>query len=310
MSVLTQLFSLITRFFPVWVMAAAIFAFFEPAVLTPFKNWIPYLLGLVMLGMGLTMSLDDFKLVLSRPKDVLYGIALRYLLMPFIAFSIAKLLDLPPSLAAGLILVGACPSGTASNVMTFLGKGDTALSVTVSSFNTILAPFLTPYIFLLLAGTLIPIQADALLYDILKIVLAPVLIGLILNTLFHRQVEKITTVVPVISVLSIIFIIAIVVALSAAKLATVALIAFAAVIIHNLLGLTFGYGAPRLLGLDHTKAKAISFEIGMENSGLAVALALAHLDPVAAIPGAIFSVWHNFSGSLLAGYWGNRDSQK
>lgn len=310
MSVLTQLFSLITRFFPVWVIAAAAFAYFEPAVLSPFKTWIPYLLGLVMLGMGLTMSIDDFKLVLSRPKDVLYGIALRYLLMPFIAFSIAKLLNLPPSLAAGLILVGACPSGTASNVMTFLAKGDTALSVTVSSFNTILAPFLTPYIFLLLAGTLIPIQADALIYDILKIVLAPVLIGLILNTLFHRQVEKITTIVPVISVLSIIFIIAIVVALSAAKLATVAIIAFAAVMIHNLLGLTFGYGAPRLLGLNHTKAKAISFEIGMENSGLAVALALAHLDPVAAIPGAIFSVWHNFSGSLLAGYWGNRDSKK
>ncbi|HWR40252.1 MAG TPA: bile acid:sodium symporter family protein [Patescibacteria group bacterium] len=297
----------ITRLFPVWVLLFAAIAFFSPEPFKPFGKFIPYLLGLVMLGMGLTMSLDDFKLVLSRPKDVLYGVLLRYLIMPGIAFCVAKLLGLPPSLAAGLILVGACPSGTASNVMTFIAKGDTALSVTVSSVNTVLAPFLTPYIFLLLAGTLIPINAEALLVDILKIVLVPIALGVTVRMLANQFAERMIKIVPLISVVSIIIIIAIVIALSAAKLATVAAIAFIAVAMHNGFGLSLGYGASRAVGMDHRKSKAIAFEIGMENSGLAVALAIAHLDPIAAIPGAIFSVWHNFTGSLLAGFWGARD---
>jgi BASS family bile acid:Na+ symporter len=261
-----------------------------------------------MLGMGFTMSLDDFKLVLVRPKDVIYGVILRFGIMPGVAFAVAKLMDLPPSLAAGLILVGACPSGTASNVMTFIAKGDTALSVTISSVNTLLAPFLTPYIFMFLAGTLIPINPEALLADILEIVLFPVALGIVIRIFAADLVNRIMKVIPMISVLAIISIVTIVVALSAAKLATVAAIGFIAVALHNGLGMGLGYGAARGLGMTHRKAKALSFEIGMENSGLAVALAIAHLDPVAAIPGAIFSVWHNFSGSILAGYWGAKDS--
>lgn len=299
----------ITKLFPVWVVAFAVLAFYNP---DPFKSsvrYVPYLLGLIMLGMGLTMTLDDFKLVFTRPKDVLYGVILRYVIMPGVAFGVAKLLGLPPSLAAGLILVGACPSGTASNVMTFIAKGDTALSVTVSSINTVLAPILTPFIFLYLAGTLIPINAEALLIDILKIVLFPIALGIIIRMAAAGFVERTMKLIPLISVVSIIAIISIVVALSAAKLATVAAIAFIAVALHNALGLSLGYGASRTVGMTHKKAKAISFEIGMENSGLAVALAIAHLDPIAAIPGVIFSVWHNFTGSLLAGYWGSKDDE-
>jgi BASS family bile acid:Na+ symporter len=268
---------------------------------------VPWLLGLIMLGMGLTMSVNDFKLVLTRPKDVVLGIVLRYLIMPLIGFGVAKVLELPPALAAGLVLVGACPSGTASNVMAFLAKGDTALSVTVSSFNTILAPVLTPFIFLYLAGTMIPIQAGALLVDILKIVLFPIALGIVLRSLFGSRIDKLSNVIPAVSVISIILIIAAVVALNAGRLASVAGIAILAVILHNSLGLFLGYGVSRGAGLGEKKSRAISFEIGMENSGLAVALAMAHLDPMAAIPGAIFSVWHNFSGSLLAGFWGNRE---
>jgi bile acid:Na+ symporter, BASS family len=300
----------ITKLFPVWVIVFAAVAFFSPNPFKPFGTYIPYLLGLIMLGMGLTMSLDDFKLVFTRPKDVIYGVVLRFVIMPGVAFAVAKLMDLPPSLAAGLILVGACPSGTASNVMTFIAKGDTALSVTVSSINTVLAPFLTPYIFLLLAGTLIPINAEALLADILKIVLFPVALGIVIRIFAASFVERVIKIIPLVSVLSIIAIITIVVALSAAKLATVAAIGFIAVAMHNGIGLGMGYGASRTLGLTHKKAKALAFEIGMENSGLAVALAVAHLDPIAAIPGAIFSVWHNFTGSLLAGYWGSKDSDE
>lgn len=297
----------INKFFPLWVIVFAATAFFFPEPFKPLASGISTLLGIVMLGMGLTMTPEDFRLVFTRPRDVIFGVLLRYIIMPLIAFTIAKVMGLPPMLAAGLILVGVCPSGTASNVMTFIAKGDTALSVTISSVNTILAPFLTPFIFLWLAGTLIPIQAEALLVDILKIVLLPILSGLLIRTFFGSLVKKIMVFIPLVSVLAIITIIAIVVALSASKLATVAAVAFIAVILHNSFGLGLGYGASRAFGMQHKKAKAVAFEVGMENSGLAVALAIAHLDPVAAIPGAIFSVWHNFSGSLLAGYWQSRD---
>jgi BASS family bile acid:Na+ symporter len=300
----------ITQYFPLWVVLFAAAAFFQPAPFKPLGTYIPYLLGLIMLGMGLTMSLNDFKLVLTRPKDVLFGILLRYIIMPVVAFLVAKLLGLPPALAAGLILVGACPSGTASNVMTFIAKGDTALSVTVSSFNTILAPILTPFIFLYFAGTMIPIQAGALLVDILKIVLLPVFIGITLRMLASSLVDKVNNLIPAFSVIAIIMIITAVVALNATKLVTIAGMAFLAVILHNSIGLFLGYASSRAAGMSESKARAISFEIGMENSGLAVALAMAHLDPIAAIPGAIFSVWHNFSGSLLAGFWSNRKINK
>ncbi|GMB02014.1 bile acid:sodium symporter family protein [Pelosinus sp. IPA-1] len=296
----------ITQYFPLWVVLFAAAAFFQPAPFKPLGTYIPYLLGLIMLGMGLTMSLNDFKLVLTRPKDVLFGIVLRYVIMPVVAFLVAKLLGLPPALAAGLILVGACPSGTASNVMTFIAKGDTALSVTVSSFNTILAPILTPFIFLYFAGTMIPIQAGALLVDILKIVLLPVFIGITLRMIASSLVDKVNNLIPAFSVIAIIMIITAVVALNATKLVTIAGMAFLAVILHNSIGLFLGYASSRVTGMSESKARAISFEIGMENSGLAVALAMAHLDPIAAIPGAIFSVWHNFSGSLLAGFWSTR----
>lgn len=306
METLERISKFITKLFPLWVIVFSLYAFFYPDPFKPYAKDISYLLGVIMLGMGLTMSIDDFKLVLTRPKDVFFGVFFRYLIMPFVGFAVAKILGLPPALAAGLILVGCCPSGTASNVMTFLARGDTALSVTVSSVNTILAPVLTPYIFLLLAGTLIPIKAEALLIDILKIVLVPIAIGVGMRTLLSSFVDRIMKIVPVVSVVCIVFVIAIVIALNAAKLATVAVIAFAAVALHNAIGLGVGYGASRTVGMSEDKSKAICFEIGMENSGLAAALALAHLDPIAAIPGAIFSVWHNLTGSVLAGYWSSK----
>lgn len=259
-----------------------------------------------MLGMGLTMSLEDFRLVFTRPKDVFYGVFFRYLIMPIVGVSIAYALELPPALAAGMVLLGACPSGTGSNVMTYLAKGDTALSVTVSSVNTILAPVLTTYLFSMLAGGLIPIDSWALFLDIVKIVLVPVGLGVFLHTIAPNAVNKITKVVPAVSVLFIVAIIASVVALNASKMATMALVICAAVCIHNVAGLLLGYGAGRAVGMPEKKSRAITFEIGMENSGLAVALALAHLDPMAALPGALMSVWEYIIGSLLAGYWASK----
>ena len=306
MRFLEKLAQFICKNMALWVVIFSGIAFLYPAIFKPIGPNISYLLGVIMLGMGLSMSLDDFRLVLTRPKDVFYGVFFRYLIMPVVGFGVAKLLGLPPALAAGMVLLGACPSGTGSNVMTYIAKGDTALSITVSSVNTILAPILTPYLFLALAGTMIPIEPGVLFLDIVKIVLIPVAAGVALHMMAPRLVDRLTKVVPAISVSFIIAIIASVVALNAGKLATMAFVLCAAVAIHNLAGLFLGYFAGRTAGMSPKKAKAITFEIGMENSGLCVALALAHLDPMAALPAAVMTVWEYISGSVLAGYWGGR----
>lgn len=307
---LEKLAALICKYMTVWVILTSVVAFMNPA---PFKGvgpYISYLLGVIMLGMGLTMSLDDFRLVLTRPKDVFYGVFFRYLIMPLAGFFVAKLLGLPPALAAGMVLLGAAPSGTGSNVMTYIAKGDTALSITVSSVNTVLAPVLTPYIFLLLAGSMIPIDVTVLLVDIVKIVLVPVTAGVALHMAAPKLVDKIIKIVPAVSVVFIITILSSVVALNAAKMATVALVLCLAVALQNLFGLTLGYYSAKSVGMSPKKSRAITFEIGMENSGLAVALALAHLDPMAALPAAVGAVWQYMSGSVLASYWGNRPTEE
>lgn len=302
---------LITGYFPLWVVLGSILSYLYPGPVKPLGVYVPYYLGIVMLSMGLTMTVDDFKLVLSRPKDVAWGVIPRYLIMPLVAFSVARILNLSPALAAGLILVGCCPSAVASNLMSFLSKGDTALSITVSSVNTILAPFLTPTIFLLLAGSMVPVNAEAMLLDIAKVVLFPICLGIIIRRIFDKSIQNILFIMPAISTIALMFIITTGVAMNADRLANVALLAFVAVAAHNATGLLLGFLTARKLGgLNLYKSKAIAFEVGMENSGLAVGLALAHLDPMAAIPGAIFSAWHNLTGSALATYWAKRAKEE
>lgn len=300
----------VTKYFSVWIILGVIAAFYFPESFKPLSGYVSYCIMAVMLSMGLTVSLDDFKLVFSRPKDVFWGIVLRYLIMPFIAFSLAKILGLPPALAAGLILVGCSPSGVASNVMTFLAKGDTALSITVSSVNTVIAPFITPFMFAFLAGSIVPINANSILTDILKIVLIPVILGIVIRRYASDFVDKITPIIPIVSVIAIFITTSSGFALSSSKLADVALIAFVAVVLHNILGLTTGYWAARGVGMSHFKAKAITFEIGMENGGLAMALALAHLAPLAFIPAAIFNLVHNLTGPMLASYWRDKEEKR
>lgn len=299
----------VTKFFPLLVIAFAGFAFLQPQAVLALKlgSYVSWLLGLVMLGMGLTMSPGDFKLVFTRPGIICLGVVMRCVLMPLIAFTLAHLLQLPDALAIGLILVGCCPSGTASNVMTFIARGDTALSVTLTSIITVLSPLLTPVSFYLLAGSYIQVDVWSMFISILAVVILPVAIGVFLHTTMEKFVARIQPLVPIISIIAIIIIIMAVVAGNANNLASMAIIAFLAVVLHNGLGLAFGYALSRLFGLSEPQSRAVTFEIGMENSGLAVVLvSAAALNPIAAIPGAIFSVWHNLSGSLLAGYWANR----
>jgi len=306
LAVLEKLSHIAGRFFALWILLAAAMGWAAPPAFTWVGPQVPLLLGAIMLGMGMTLSLGDFKALLLHPWQVLGGVAAQYLAMPLLAFAMVRLFELPTLFAVGVVLVGSCPGGTASNVMTFLARGDVALSVAITAVSTLLAPLLTPLLTLWLAGTLVEVSAGALFLSIVKIVIFPVVLGLLLRQFFATAVAKLTAVLPLLSVLAIMLILAFVVGANADRLATVSLALVAAVIFHNLLGLAAGYLAARVFGLALPKRKAWCFEVGMQNSGLAVTLASLHFSPLAALPGALFSLWHNVSGPLLASYWRRR----
>jgi bile acid:Na+ symporter, BASS family len=292
--------------FSLWVLLFAALGFFAPQLFVGYKAWIAPLLGIVMFGMGLTLSTEDFRDVFRRPKDVAIGVVGHYLIMPGIAYVLAIALRLPPEIAVGVILVGCCPSGTASNVMTFLSRGDVALGVSIGAVSTLIAPFATPALVSLLAGAWMQINTSSLFMDIVQVVILPIALGIVAKTLFRRQAAASVQALPLVSTVAIVLIIAIIVALNQSKLLTNGLLMFAAVILHNLLGFALGYAFARLFGMDLAKRKAVMFETGMQNSGLGAALAAAHFSPLAAVPSALFSVWHNLSGSALATWFARR----
>lgn len=292
--------------FAIWVIIFAIMAFFIPSGFTWIAPHISLLLGIIMFGMGLTLSVDDFKGIVKAPKSVFIGVLAQYTIMPLLAFALANLFQLPPEVAVGVILVGCCPGGTASNVMTFLAKGNTALSVTVTAISTILAPIMTPSLTLLFASKWLPVSAGDMFLSIVQIVLIPIVLGVAIRLLFQKQVDKSVKVLPLVSVVGIVLVASAVVAVNKESIATTGLLIFSVVILHNVLGLLLGYLLAKILKLDFQDQKAISIEVGMQNSGLGSALALAHFAPVAAVPSALFSVWHNISGPLLATWWGKR----
>ena len=300
MQLLARLSRFIGNTFAIWVLLFSVLAFFFP---TGFK-WIgPYivpLLGLIMFGMGLTLSKADFKEVAKRPVDVAIGVAGQFIIMPALAWGLSKALQLPPEIAVGVILVGCCPGGTASNVMTFLARGDVALSVAITSVTTLLAPVVTPALIYLLASQWLEVSAAAMFWSIVQVVVLPIALGVIAQSLLRDKVKAAVTVLPLVSVVAIVAIVAAVVAGNQARIATSGLMIFAVVVLHNGLGLLLGYWLARMSGMSMAKRKAISIEVGMQNSGLGVALATAHFSPLAAVPSAIFSVWHNISGPLVA----------
>jgi BASS family bile acid:Na+ symporter len=301
----------VTGFFTLWVIVFAILAFYNPNF---FKWLVPYisiLLGIIMFGMGMTLSPEDFKQIFKQPKNVIIGVLLQFIIMPLLGFGIVLLLQLPYQLAAGVVLVGCVPSGTASNVMTLIAKGDVLLSVTVSSITTLLSPFITPYLYYWLAGTWIPIDPNAMFVDILKIILIPIVLGFLIRVLFGAERTKaVSYFLPSVSVFAIVLIISAVVAVTRDKLLLVAIPVIIAVIMHNCLGYLFAYLFSKyLFGMTEKQARAISFEVGMQNSGLGTVLAMKFLTPIAALPSVVFSVWHNLSGSMLANFWSQRDPE-
>ncbi len=260
------------------------------------------LLGVIMFGMGLTLSPNDFKIVLSRPKDILVGCLAQFTIMPLLAWLLTLAFSLPKELALGVILVGCCPGGTASNVITYLAKGDLALSVGMTACSTLLAPIVTPLLVLLTAGTMVEVDTLGMLLSIVYVVIAPIIVGLLCQRFIPRITKAVTPYLPAFSSLAIALVVGIIVSHNADRLMLGGLIVILVVILHNLLGLSLGFAIGRLLRLEKPKCVALSIEVGMQNSGLASSLANMHFAayPLATIPGAVFSVWHNISGALAA----------
>ncbi|OZE83924.1 Bile acid:sodium symporter [Rhodococcus sp. 15-649-2-2] len=294
------------KWFALIVVAAGALALITPDTFSGGTPAVPWLLSIIMLGMGMTLRLSDFAVVARRPWALLLGVAAQFIAMPLLGLGIANVLGLSAALTAGMVLVGSAPGGTASNVMVYLAKGDTALSVAMTSVSTLLAPILTPLLVLWLAGEYLPVDAGGLFVSILQIVLIPVVLGVVLRLLFPKIIDRMLDALPLISVAGITAVVVLVVAASAPTLLSIGALIVVAVVLHNSLGLAVGYGIGKACGLDVASRRAISIEVGMQNSGLAAALASVHFSPAAALPAAIFSVWHNVSGSLLASYWSRR----
>ncbi len=285
------------------VLAAAVLALVFPDVLETIRpKVINYLLGVVMFGMGLTLNLQDFKIVFARPKDVATGCLAQFTVMPLLAWGLTRIFALDEALALGVVLVGCCPGGTASNVITYLARGDLALSVGMTGVSTLLAPLLTPLLTWALAGKSVDVDVAGMLLSILWVVILPIVVGLLVKWLWPKFTERATDFLPAFSSIAIAFIVAIVVSANADKLLAGGLLIVLVVMLHNVCGLGLGYLIGRWLKLSEPKKRAISIEVGMQNSGLASSLATIHFAayPLATIPGAVFSVWHNLSGAAVA----------
>ncbi|MCR5592468.1 MAG: bile acid:sodium symporter family protein [Saccharofermentans sp.] len=285
------------------ILAVSVLALFAPGTcLWVQTSWINYLLMVVMFGMGLTLKPSDFAVVFKHPKDIIIGCLSQFTIMPLLAFGLGKLFGLETGLLAGVILVGTCPGGTASNVITYLSKGDVALSVGMTGVNTLLAPVLTPAITYLLLKTSVHVDVLSMFLSIVKVVIVPIVLGFVINHFFGKYTSKASEALPLISVAAIALIVASVVSHNAQKILETGAVVFAVVVLHNVLGYLAGFLLGILLKLPLSKRKALSVEIGMQNSGLATSLAgTAFPDlTMATVPGAIFSVWHNISGAILA----------
>lgn len=301
-----RLCDFIARWMGLLVVIVAAVSLLIPASFSWIDTWsINPLLGVIMFGMGLTLSPHDFHIVLSRPKDILIGCLAQFTVMPLLAWGLAWVFALPKELALGVMLVGCCPGGTASNVITYLAKGDLALSVGMTATSTLLAPILTPLLVWLLAGTMVDVDTLGMLQSIVYVVIAPIIVGLLCQSFLPKLTKSVVPYLPAFSSIVIAYVVGIVVSHNADRLLVGGLIVVLVVMMHNLLGLSTGFLIGKLLHIAKPKCVALSIEVGMQNSGLASSLAVLHFAayPLASVPGAIFSVWHNISGALAAKFY-------
>jgi BASS family bile acid:Na+ symporter len=306
-----RIINFIKKYMAVIVLLVAIVSLIEPVsfswVHTSYINWM---LGIIMLCMGITLKPSDFKIVFSRPKNVIIGCIAQFTIMPLLAFLLTKIFNLPQEIAVGVILVGCCPGGTASNVITYLAKGDLALSVGMTAVSTLLAPLLTPVVCWLLAGTFVEVDIANMFLSIVQVVIVPIVIGFGIQVLFPNFTKRINEILPALSTIVIALIVGAVVSANAHQLKQVGLLVLLVVALHNVCGFALGFFIGKLLHLPFNKSVAISIEVGMQNSGLACSLAQQHFSVLqaATVPGAVFSVWHNIAGAVLARIY-NRNIQ-
>lgn len=286
--------------FPLIIIAAFFWGFLAPSTATPLIPYVNVILGVIMFGMGLTLTAPDFALVFTRPLPVLIGVVAQFVIMPLTALLLVAVFQLPPSLAVGVILVGCAPGGTSSNVISYLAKGDVALSVTMTSISTLLAPILTPLLTLWLAGEYLPVSAAEMAVSVVKMVLIPVLGGVVVRLALREVINRVLPILPWVSVIGIALVLAGVVSNSAEKLAEAGFLVLAVVILHNALGYLLGYTAGKVFRQSERASRTTAIEVGMQNSGLAATLAATYFEPISALPAAVFSVWHNISGGVLA----------
>ncbi len=291
-----------TKLFPLWIILFSFWSFKEPDFWIKKDFLIIPLLSLVMFSMGLTLKFSNFIKIFKNFKIVLLGISLQFFLMPFLGFLIINILEINKIIGLGVILVGCAPGGTASNVICYLAKGDVALSITLTFCSTLLAVFIMPILFFFYTGAIIDVSIFDMMISIFKIVIIPVFFGLIINTFNIFPLKKISNYLPLISVFSIVFIISIIIALNAKNIFEYGFLIFFAVIFHNIFGFLISYFFCKKINLNNKTAKTIAIEVGMQNSGLATALAFKYFGYLAALPGALFSIWHNFSGVLIASF--------
>ena len=305
MDILSRTSLFFSKYFTVLVILATIFAlsFKSLSILLPA---VKILLAIIMFAMGLTIKPHDFLKVFKFPKALITGLILQYTIMPAIAILLILVFSLNPELATGVILLGCSPGGTASNVMTFISKGDLALSVGLTTISTLISPIVTPLLIFFLAHSWIEIDALNIFISISQIVLIPVIFGVIINILLKEKIHYIYPALPTVSIVSIIVIIIAVVSSNANTFAKSAFILIFVVIIHNISGLFLGYYISRILRLNNKQCKTISLEVGLQNSALASALAVLHFNPLSALPGAVYSIWHNISGSFIATRWSKK----
>lgn len=302
----------LTNAFPLWVLAGAVIGMTHPPWVTWFKGeMITTALAFTMLGMGLTLELDDFFDAVKRPKQVALGVALQYTIMPTLGLVIGKAFPVHPSVAVGLILVGCCPGGTASNVVTYLGKANVALSVVLTTASTFLASFATPLMTKTLAGTIVPVDAAGLAKSTASVVLLPIVLGLLMKRFVPSLVNIVAPFCPLVAVATVALICASIIGSSAAAILAAGPALLLAVATLHSVGFALGYVASRSLGFVEKDSRTVSIEVGMQNSALGVVLATAHFaDPLVAVPCAISATVHSCVGSLVAGAWRLKDEKK
>lgn len=283
-------------------------AMIEPALFSWLRPHIPLALGVIMFGMGMALDFQDFANIFPKWRLVGVGAVLQFTVMPLVALTVSQLFGLPLEIAIGMGIVGACPGGTASNVITYLARGNVALSVIMTLVSTALAPILTPAIIYLLFKTKVDIAYLAMAKSVFWIVVFPLVDGLVLRRLLRRRIEPVLSIFPAVSILTISVVIACVVGLSQKTLLAFPVVIIIAVIVHNIAGFGLGYGLARAVGSNKRDARAVAVEVGMQNSGLGVALANKFFTATAALPGAIFSLEQNLVGVLLAKIWTRSDS--